>query len=56
MNTTCWMSLGGTPHVLGAGVDCLMCAAKRREEAQQHDSAVAQGPQRPAVARKGALA
>lgn len=48
----CWMSLSSKrPHALGAGVGCLMCEAKRREEAQQHEAAVAQGLQRPAVAR-----
>ena len=48
----CWMSLSSKhPHALGAGIGCLMCEAKRREEAQQHDAAVAQGPQRPAIAR-----
>lgn len=48
----CWMSLSSKrPHALGAGVGCLMCEAKRREEAQQHEAAVAQGLQRPAFAR-----
>lgn len=48
----CWLSLNSKhPRALGAGVGCLMCEAKRREEAQQHESAVAMGLQRPAVSR-----
>lgn len=48
----CWMSLSGKhPHALGAGVGCLMCEAKRREETKHHEAAVAQGLQTPAVAR-----
>jgi N-acetylmuramoyl-L-alanine amidase len=35
----CWMSLGGPPHALGAGIGCLMCEAKRREEARQREGA-----------------
>lgn len=48
----CWMSLNSKhPHAIGAGVGCLMCEAKRREEAKQHAAAVAQGLQRPTVTR-----
>lgn len=48
----CWMSLSAKhPHALGAGIGCLMCELKRREEARQHEGAAAQGLQRPAVAR-----
>lgn len=44
----CFLSTKERPHALGAGVGCLMCAAKRREEAGQHDAAVALGLQEPA--------
>lgn len=48
----CWMSLSGSrPHALGAGVGCLMCEAKRREDVRRCEGAVALGLQRPAVAR-----
>jgi hypothetical protein len=47
------MSLGNKRrHALGAGIGCLMCEAKRREEAQQREGAVALGLQRPAVTRE----
>ncbi len=49
---TCWMSFGmKAPHVLGKGLGCLICEAVRRAEAQQQEGALAQGLQRPAVAR-----
>lgn len=50
--STCWMSRGSKrPHALGAGLGCLMCEAKRREEAQQHEGAVVMGLQRPVMVR-----
>lgn len=52
MKRTCWVSLRMKgPHALGSGLGCLMCEAVRRAEAQLHEGAVAQGLQRPAVAR-----
>lgn len=52
MKNTCWMSLKSSkPHALGAGLDCLMCEAKRQEDAAGGVGALAQGLQRPVVTR-----
>lgn len=49
----CWMGLRSQrPHALGEGVDCLMCEAKRREDATRSNVAVATGLQRPVVTRE----
>lgn len=47
MKNVCWMSKGGREHALGTGIGCIMCEAKRQEEAQHHEGAVAQGLQEP---------
>ena len=41
-----------TTHELGAADGCLMCAAKRAEDAARAASSVATGVQRPAVTRE----
>jgi hypothetical protein len=42
----------GRPHTLGAGLGCLMCEAKRREDAGLGVGAVALGLQRPTAERR----
>jgi hypothetical protein len=51
MKDRCFLSTPERPHALGAGVGCIMCDGKRREDARQNEGAVAVGLQRPAVAR-----
>lgn len=49
----CWMSLRWKQqHELGGSIDCLMCAAKRAEDAARSAAAVATGVQRPAATRE----
>lgn len=43
---------GQRPHELGESATCLMCEAKRREDATRSNVAVATGLQRPAVTRE----